>query len=103
MRSVSGDNDFGDAPQRLWRVVVMNCERSTLFAGPRRFEGHRVDGCCSPLNPSADSAAMPVRQASEPQSGIHTVHSTYRKDRSAKVASPESDVQPWVFKPSLPC
>ena len=103
MRSVSGDNDFGDALQRLRRVAVMNCERSTLFAGPRRFEGHHVDGCRLPLNPSADSAAMPVRQASEAQSGIHTVHSTYRKDRSANVASPASDVQPWVFKPSLPC
>ena len=77
MRSLSSDNDFGDALQHLRCVSVMNCERSTLFAGPRRFEGHHVDGCRSPLNPSADSAAMPVRQASEPQSGIHTVHSTY--------------------------
>ena len=103
MRSVSDDNDFGDAPQRLRRVAGIDCERSTLLAGPRRFEGHHVDGCCSPLNPSADSAAMPVRQASEPQSGIHTVHSTYRKDRSAKVASLESNVQPYVLKSSLLC
>ena len=82
---------------------MMICERSTLSAGPRRFEGHHVDGRRSTLNPSANFAAVPVRQASELRSGIHTVHLIYRKDRTAKVASPESDVQPYVFKPSMPC
>ena len=42
-------------------------------------------------------------QASESKSTFRTVHSTYRKDRCVKVASPESDVQPCVFKPCLPC
>ena len=79
------------------------CDRSTLLTHPRRSKGHHADGRRSPLNPSANSVAVLVRQASEPQSGIHTVHSTYRQDRSAKVASPESNVQPCVSKPSLPC
>ena len=44
-----------------------------------------------------------VRQASEPESTFRTVVSTHRKDFCAKVASPESDVQPYVSKPTLPC
>ena len=46
---------------------------------------------------------MLVRQASEPESTFRTVVSTHRKDCCAKVASPESDVQPCVSKPALPC
>ena len=81
----------------------MKRNRSTLSAHPRRPEGHHADGRRGGANFQASLGNVLVRQASESKSTFRTVHSTYRKDRCVKVASPESDVQPCVSKPALPC
>ena len=62
-----------------------------------------LTACCGSANFQAALGNVLVRQASEPKSTFRTVHSTYRKERSAKVASPDSNVYPYVHKPSMPC
>ena len=62
-----------------------------------------LTACRGSANFQAALGNVLVRQASEPESTFRTVVLTHRKDCCAKVASPESDVQPCVSKPALPC
>jgi len=105
----AGDDDRGrvghtnggdDEKERLCMIPKLHAVHTTSRAHHTSLVSFHSTAAPAGLHSRPDSVVASAEQASEPRAGLRMVHSTYRKDLRAGVASPADQLAPAILLPS---
>ena len=96
-----GHTSGGDGEkERLCMMPILLAVHTTSRAHHTSLVPFHSTAATAGLHSRPDSVVASAEQASEPRAGLRMVHSTYRKDLRAGVASPADQLAPAILLPS---
>ena len=97
---VGHTNGGDDEKERLCMMPILLAVHTTSRAHHTSLVSFHSTAAPAGLHSRPDSVVASAEQASEPRAGLRMVHSTYRKDLRAGVASPADQLAPAILLPS---